>query len=313
MIVAGDQNLAVVAGHTMYISTVRNRPFAEQCQIAARSGSDKLSLGPHDYLSMLRDEMPTREMRRIAADAGVRLAHLDPLVRWVDRWEPDSSNGPLPMAYLHYDLSDFFRVASILELESFTATGIFPKESIELNALIDAFGNLCRRAESEGLRCDLEFIPFWGIDSLRCAWDIVHGAGSPNGGIMFDFWHYCRGQRDDDLLSRIPGRCITAVQLDDGYLTSPGRTHFEDTMNYRSLPGEGQFPCAHVLGILADIGGLTNTGLEVMSIELDKLPAQTLAEACRTSLWRMLPQYQSLTVPNAELGSQSAKAQSLRT
>ena len=60
---------------------------------------------------------------------------------------------------------------------------------------------------------NLEFVPFFGIDTLEAAWEIVSGANAANGGIMFDTWHHRRSGSTDAFLATIPGARITGVQV----------------------------------------------------------------------------------------------------
>jgi hypothetical protein len=92
-------------------------------------------------------------------------------VRWVDAWEPKLPGGEqFPVEAVAFDQDGFFRMAAALGVESFTAWTGFPPGTYSREQLINAFGNVCRRAAIEGLRCDLEFIPVFGIPDLRSAW-----------------------------------------------------------------------------------------------------------------------------------------------
>jgi sugar phosphate isomerase/epimerase len=129
----------------------------------------------------------------------------------------------------------------------------------------------------------LEFILWPPIDSLRVAWDVVRTADRPNGGILFDTWHFCRGAVDLELLATIPGERIFSVQLSDG-AADLEESLIKDTLRHRLLPGDGVFDLTSVVRTLRAIGALRMTGPEVLSTELDALPpveaARLAAEAC---------------------------------
>jgi sugar phosphate isomerase/epimerase len=155
----------------------------------------------------------------------------------------------------------------------------------ETPQLIDAFGALCRQAAHEGLRCDLEFIPVFGIRDLKTAWQIVDGAGAANSGIVLDLWHYMRGGRNDALLRSIPGDKITGVQLCDATVKLPaGMSLAFDGLNNRRAPGEGEFPIAEILEVLRKSGGLNIVGLEIFSREFDRMSAKAIGEKSRAIL-----------------------------
>ena len=105
--------------------------------------------------------------------------------------------------------------------------------------LAEHFGQLCYRAADIGLAIDLEFMPMTDIQDLAMAWDIVNEAGHDNSAIVLDSWHFFRGRPDFDLLARLPGSRIGAVQLSDA-LPEVSGTLFQDVRR-RLLPGDGSF------------------------------------------------------------------------
>lgn len=266
----------------MWNGTVRALPLPEQLRAAAIAGCEALAVTPSDYIKWLGSSTSTRDMLSMARDSGVRITHLDPFVRWVDRWKPDLSEDTFPLDSIAFELDDFFRMAAALEVTSFTAWGGFPVGRYTVPELTDAFGALCRRAQREGLQCMLEFIPVFGIRDLATAWAIVDGAAAPNGSIVLDLWHYIRGGRDDALLGRIPGEKIGAVQLCDATLEVPkGVSLAFDGLNNRRAPGEGEFPIDEILDALRSSGGIRRIGVEVFSSEFDRMSADQIGLRCR--------------------------------
>ncbi|PJG47394.1 hypothetical protein CAF53_03415 [Sphingobium sp. LB126] len=273
----------------MYNATVRSLPLAEQCRVAALTGCTALTLTPNDYLTLLNSGITTREMRTIASDHGVKLTHLDMIARWHPKWEPTHHRGLYDFALISFDIDDFLRMTDALQCSSFTAIGTHAPEPIDLPEMIDHFGALCERAAKEGLRVDLEFVPFWGVNTLECAWQVVNGANAANGGIMFDIWHYRRSHSSDDLLRTIPGSKIHSVQLNDGKAElGPDENIVEDCLFGRRLPCDGDFKVREIVAILREIGGLNNVGPEIFSTELDQMPADAIASVVRESMNRAL-------------------------
>ncbi|TAK99327.1 MAG: sugar phosphate isomerase/epimerase [Rhodospirillaceae bacterium] len=263
----------------MYHHTVRSLPLKEQFRAASLAGCGALTTGPHEYLTMLTQGISTRDMKKMAADFGIRFDHLDAFARWVPQ-RPDQI-----AEMMRYDEDDFFRIADALEAKSLGAIALFPKGAISMNEMIDGFGQLCRRAARHGLKVALEFIPMGAVYDLATAWQIISSVNAPNSGIVFDFWHYYRGHPDDALLRSIPGRWIAGVQFDDATATLPtGVTMVEDTVMRRKAPGEGEFRIREVVAILRDIGGLNNPGPEILSAEFDKMTAEEIAAKVRSSM-----------------------------
>ena len=269
----------------MWNGTVRALPLKEQIRATVLAGCEALTVTPSDYVKWLSTSVSTRDIRSMAADAGIRITHLDPFVRWVENWKPDIPEKDFPTDPIAFDADDFFRMAAALEVESFTAWAGFPAGRYELPQLIDAFGALCERAAVEGLRCDLEFIPVFGIPDLQTGWSIVDGVGASNSGIVLDMWHYMRGGRDDALLASIPGNRITAVQLCDATAEVPaGMSLAEDGLNNRRAPGDGDFPIGEIVEVLRRSGGLNDVGLEIFSPEFDAMSADAIGQVCRNAL-----------------------------
>jgi len=273
----------------MWNGTVRALPWQEQLNAAAAGGCDALSITPSDYYRWLAHGLSTRDMLTMADDAGVKVTHLDPFVRWVDQWRPDMPESEFPTDAIAFDVDDFFRLANVLGVRSFTAWAGFPEGRYSVPQITDAFGALCSRAEKEGLRCDLEFIPVFGIPNLKMAWDIVQGAGAPNSGIMLDLWHYIRGGRDDALLRSIPGDKIGGLQLCDATMKVPdGMSLVFDGLNNRTAPGDGEFPIKDIVDVLRETGGLNVVGLEVFSSKFDAMSAAEIAQISKNNLKQTL-------------------------
>ena len=206
----------------MWNGIVRAMPLAEQLRATQLAGCEALTLTPSDYVTWLSHSISTRDMSAMAADAGVAITHLDPLVRWTDAWRLElPGDEAFAVDIVGFDVDDFFRMAGALEVQSSTGWAGFSRDRYNRAQIVDAFGNLCRRAATEGLRCDLEFMPVFGIPDLQTAWDIISKVGAPNSGIVLDLWDYVRSGFDPALLSTIPGERIMAVQLCDASLTLP--------------------------------------------------------------------------------------------
>ena len=262
----------------LYHGTVRALPLAEQLRVATAIGAEALTIGPREYAAM---GMAARDIRAMAADAGVAIEHIDPFIRWV----PDVAfEGGAPLHLSHPTEEELFRVAEALEARSVSVVGMFPHGALGLAEMTDRFGTFCAKATAQGLRCDLEFVPIWGLPDLATALAVLEGAGAANAGLMFDIWHFRRGTPDDDLLRRTPGRLIHGVQLSDALPPPPDRDMLDDSRNHRLPPGEGDFEVREVVAILRAIGGLNKVGPEIFSADFDRRDADQIAEKCCAAL-----------------------------
>jgi sugar phosphate isomerase/epimerase len=266
--------------YIMWSGNVRNLPLKERIRVTAKTGFDVLTISPFDWLEALRSGLSTADMMAMAADAGIRIDHLDPLARWAPQWMPDNITEQIYLTFLHCDVDDFLRIGETLKVTSMSAIATYPAGTvIPIDQLTEAFAKLCDRAAPLGIRCDLEFIPMWGLSDLATAWAIVEGAGRTNSGVLFDFYHYTRGKPDDALLEKIPAEKISAVQVADANAKiNPNISLFQDCIFRRVPPGEGAFPVTPLLKLLEKKGALKRLGPETFSQAFDRMTGDEIAE-----------------------------------
>jgi len=151
------------------------------------------------------------------------------------------------------------------------------------------FARVCHLAADRGLKASIEFFPWGGIPDISTVWDVVQAAGTPNGGIVLDTWHWARSPNGPDFetLAGIPGDRIHVLQLDDA-APDPEEDLMQETLRGRLLPGEGVAGVVDVLGALREIGATPLVAPEVFSRELFALGApemaRRVAEATRSVL-----------------------------
>jgi len=71
--------------HTMWIGNVRNLSFQDQLRATIAVDLNELSMTPLDFDRNLAKGLSARDMRMMAADAGVSLPILDPMASWAPR------------------------------------------------------------------------------------------------------------------------------------------------------------------------------------------------------------------------------------
>ncbi len=270
----------------MWVGTVRSLPLKEQLRASRLAGCDAISITPWHYCRWLAEGISTKDMLLMADDAGVKLTQLDPYCRWATHWLPDNLDpAAFALGFFGFDGDDWFRIAETLNVDSMSCIITCPQSQVSMDQLVEGFAETCDRAADLGIRCDLEFIPFWGLPDLAGAWKIVKTADRPNSGIVFDFWHYLRGNPDPALLDSIPGEKISTVQIADADATlKPGRSLLEDCIFHRVDPGTGGFPVVELLQQLQRIGGLNRFGPETFSGLYDTLSADEIGNRSRVAL-----------------------------
>ena len=273
--------------YMMPFSNVAHLPLKKKAEATRLAGFPELSLMPAEVETFLADGLTYAQIKSMAADEGVKITRLDPLNTWPRIWRPDNMDD----AYIESvgtTPDRFFELAEGLGCAHASLNATFPLDSMSLDEITEHYAAICKRAREHGMNCDLEFIPLWGVPTLQMAWDIVKGAAAPNGGIVFDVWHYVRGGSKMGLLREIPGDQIHCVQLNDGPLELlPGVT-IKDNCYDRHFPGDGEFPNVELVRILAETGGLNGVGPEVFSPMLKTMSVEEVARRSADSTRQVL-------------------------
>ena len=231
-------------------------------EAARANGFSRLSVSPLDVARAEEQGTSAADLGRSIRDAGLEIV-LDPVMNWY---------GGAPRAdsrFARFPLDESMAVAEALQVVSITLIGQATSD-LPLEEVAGPFGAVCDRAAGLGAQVHLEFIPMTVIPDLASAWTIVQGADRPNGGILFDTWHFYRGDPDFAVLEGVPGERIFAVQIDDAAAEVRG-TMREDTKN-RLLPGDGDLDLPRAVRALDRIGALRWVGPEVISPVLEAMP-----------------------------------------
>lgn len=253
---------------TLWAGTVGfDSALPERFAAAEETGCRRVSVSPPEIVRLVESGTPAARIGRAAAAHGLDLV-VDPVMNWY-------SHDPMPRSrFAGITSDDALRVAEDLGAVALTAIAA-PTSTVPLDALAEPFGRVCDRAAAFGARVQFEFLPFSVVPSLRLAWEIVRAADRPNGGVLFDTWHFYRGEPDFDVLAGVPGERIFCVQLDDALSEPVGDLRAET--NRRLLPGDGALDLIRAIRALDDIGALRSVGPEVLSPELAAMPVRESA------------------------------------
>jgi sugar phosphate isomerase/epimerase len=258
-------------GYTLWTGTVGfTSPLSERFAAATATGCRQATLSPPDVLRAAADGVTAADVGRRARDLGLDLV-VDPVMNWYPDREPS------PSRFAGVSTDEALRMCEELGVTSLSAIATASSD-VPVPELAGYFGRVCDRAASFGARVHLEFIPFTIVASLGIAWDLVRAADRPNGGLVFDTWHFFRGEPQFDVLETVPGDRIFCVQLDDAPAVPHGSLREETS--HRLLPGDGALDLTAAVRALHRIGALGWVGPEVISPDLAALPvldAATLA------------------------------------
>ncbi|MER8953450.1 sugar phosphate isomerase/epimerase [Mesorhizobium sp. M0833] len=276
-----------VNSYMMPFSNVAHLSLTDKFRATQLAGFKELSLMPRDVERLIEGGKPASDIVAEAADHGVRITRLDPLNTWPRIWRPDNMDEAY-IATVNTPPDQFFRLTDALGCTHASLNATFPLNAMSTDEITEHYVAICARAAAHGLKCDLEFIPLWGVPTLEMAWNVVRDSGASNGGLVFDVWHFVRGGSDIGLLKTISGDMIHCVQVNDGPLALPKGVTIKDNCYDRQFPGDGEFPNAEILRILAETGGLNQVGPEVFSPTLTLMSVEAVARKSAESTRNVL-------------------------
>jgi sugar phosphate isomerase/epimerase len=259
-----------------HFSLGRFRPFEERVRAAAEAGFAAMGLYVGDYERLRAGGARDADLRAVLDHHGMRVVEIEVLRGW-------SAIGPERTAYLRTERSVFDMADALGPGHHVQVVGPYAGT---LDDAAEAFAGVCDRAAEHGLAAAIEFLPeMSNIPDAATAMQIVTRAGRANGGICLDCWHHFRGANDDGMLRAIPPERIFAVQFDDGPRQRVDPDYYTDCTRHRDVPGAGDFDLAGFLRLLEEIGVRLPMSVEVMSVDLQQLPAggvaRRLAESTR--------------------------------
>jgi sugar phosphate isomerase/epimerase len=150
---------------------------------------------------------------------------------------------------------------------------------VDVDRAAAGFAHVCDIAAEHDLLVALEFGPWGGVPTLERALDVVRATDRPNASLLVDAWHFFRSGGTLADLAAVPKALIGDVQIDDGPLHAEPDL-WDETTHRRLVPGEGEFDLVGFLDTLTDVGYDGPLGVEVLSNELNRLPADEIVRRC---------------------------------
>lgn len=263
--------------------TAIDADFSQLIAAARAGGFTAISLYPALYSQARSSGLSDAAMRQLLADNGLCIAELDPLLNWVPGYEFPTDAG---MGVVSEET--FYRIADAIGARSLNVVWAMDTVLPE-QMLVDAFAGLCERAAQYQLLAHIEFLPWAQVDTVETALRIVQQADQPNAGILFDSWHHFRGPLSNAALFDIPGRAITAIQLNDAPKQASDNL-IQETMTQRLLPGEGAIDLRGIIRQLDHNGCNAPIGIEVFSEKLRGMTPEDIGRAAGHSVRELLRQ-----------------------
>ncbi len=252
--------------------------IADRCAQAERAGFKGIGIW-HADLEHILETRTLAELKTLLDDHGLVHNELECLLDWfLDPADESRRAADATRALL-------FEAAAVLEPDHIKVANIFSRPC-ELPLLTERYGELCAEAaERTDARMVYEFMPpDVNVRDVDTALAVVEGAGTANAAMAIDTWHMAKLGIPLDDLRRIPAQYLGWVELSDGqWENMPDPV--DETINYRALPGEGEFPIREYVAAVRDAGYDGPWGVEVLSQQLRELPIEQIFDrAYETSL-----------------------------
>ena len=262
----------MAAAWILWAGTVGLDTALEQRVAAAHAaGCSHISVGFNDVRAAQEQGLDAATLGRQLRDRGLGL-----VLDGITTWAPGST---LPKRNL-VTAEEGMAIAAQLGARSINAVAI-GRGPWSLPAMAERFAALCDEAMAFGASVHIEFAPESGVPNLTAAWELVERADRPNGGVLFDTWHFYRSHSDFELLRKIPADRMLAIQVSDAPVEITG-SMWEDTLHHRLLPGDGAIDLTALFTALGP-DALALVGPEVFN---DDLMSQPLDEVASTACAR---------------------------
>jgi sugar phosphate isomerase/epimerase len=262
--------------------TIAPATLAETIEAAARHGFPAITVDPVLYHDSLKAGLGAPALRRLLADAGVRVRVIDGI------WTGIAGLPSEPMkvgdtVFTRYNAAQCREVAEELGAP-IISFGHYLGDPVPRAAIAEGVGAACRIAAQGSITVVLEFILESGMPSVAEAQAVAMACGEPNIGLLVDTWHWSRTGATLADLRALPAGAIKAFQLNDRIPPAPGTEYVP--MSGRLLPGDGILPLREIIA-----AGLANNPevtfeVEVFNAELRALSpndsAARVAEAILT-------------------------------
>lgn len=227
----------------------------ERIDAAARAGFAGMGFNVDDA-AIIREQFGDERLRTMLADAGMRWIELEVLVDWfADGVRREKSDWQRRMALSQARALGAFHIKVAGDI-----VGDWP-----LDRMAEDFAKLCDEAAVDGIGITIELLPISNLPSIERGMAVIGAAGARNGGLMFDSWHVTRGHIPLDAIAALPPGICTGVEFDDGTLRPVVDDLYEEMIDHRRWPGEGEFDLAGLIHATRKAGYHGPYGVEILS------------------------------------------------
>jgi sugar phosphate isomerase/epimerase len=266
--------------------TFMDLTLPELIELAGRHGFSTITARPWAYARALEAGWTDQRLRRLLADAKVRVTQMDCLSKGLPGAPSPDELTPELRAILSPDGIDPVDEAMVLQsgagLEApWINVSLFRHGAVPFEEMAEAIGGACRRAAGRGLGIALEFNPTTPIPDIGYAQRIAEACGEPNCKITLDYWHLDRSDGTAEDIRRLPPNALGGLQLNDRIRPPPGTPYVPQSG--RSMPGEGELPLYDLVRAALENTPGISAEVEVFSQEMSALSADAGAARIKTA------------------------------
>ena len=239
----------------------------EKLNAIAAAGFDGIEIFENDLLYF---DGPPSEVRRIAADLGLRILLFQPF-RDFEAAPRERMRKNFDRAESKFDLME--QLGGDLML---VCSNISPDSINDDSVAADDLRALGERAARRGFRIGYEALA-WGrnVNTFAHAWKIVQEADHPAVGLVVDSFHTFAIDDDDAPIAKLPGDRIFFVQLADAPAMRLDPLSW--SRHFRNFPGQGALPVTRFMRNVLASGYSGPISLEIFNDEFRAAPPRPTA------------------------------------
>ena len=162
------------------------------------------------------------------------------------------------------------------------STTFRPPLTGETDALVERCAAMFAEA---GAGMAIEFSPLGPVPTIRAGLDMVKTAGIERAGIVIDSWNFSFGDDNFDDLANVPLDQIAYLQFADA-LAPVSDNLMDEALNRRAMPGDGILELHRFASTLMERGWDGVVSVQVLSVELRRLPVPEFARLAYDSTAR---------------------------
>jgi sugar phosphate isomerase/epimerase len=251
-----------------HFSLPRDTGISDRVQAASLAGFQGFGWFVGDYVKHRSSGWTDQQLLNLFAENNLVLHEID----------------ALPLNRLEH-LDAAIHMAQVFQPHHVQVQGDYPDTFEDAAAEIKKIAQMARQ---HNVRVAIEFVGDKNIRTAKDALRLTHLSGEENVGVQVDIWHHIRGANDWSMIEELPHELVYSVQFDDGPKQPRSTNYTEDTIRYRSLPGEGEFDITRFLNLVYGANIDLPLSVEVISDDLLAIPvsesARLMAETTRNVL-----------------------------